>query len=190
MEATFFTEVELQQMLELARQSLLSAFEIRAKPLLPEWLEAPGSCFVTLTRQGRLRGCIGTLEPCRSLGRDLIENARNAAFSDPRFAPLERDELAELEIEVSVLTPFQSLDVATEAELLAELKPGVDGVIVEEKGRRATFLPTVWQQLSDPREFIAALRDKAGLSPYEWSDQVRWSRYETQHVKGKLLRNE
>ncbi|MBV1786561.1 AmmeMemoRadiSam system protein A [Marinobacterium sp. D7] len=190
MAATSFTEDQLRQMLALSRESLLSAFELCDKPQVPGWLEAPGSCFVTLTSHGRLRGCIGTLEPVRSLGRDLIENARNAAFSDPRFSPLERNELGDIELEVSVLTPALQINVDTEAELLAELRPGVDGVIVEEEGCRATFLPTVWEQLPEPQEFIAALRSKAGLSPFAWSDRMRWYRYETQHAKGRLLVNE
>ncbi|GGB90534.1 hypothetical protein GCM10011352_15700 [Marinobacterium zhoushanense] len=189
MEATSFTDDELEQMLTLSRESLLSSFDLCSKPQVPEWLEAPGCCFVTLSRQGRLRGCIGTLEPIRSLGRDLIENARNSAYSDPRFSSLERDELGDLEVEVSVLTPSRQISVDTEAELLAELQPGVDGVIVEEDGCRATFLPTVWEQLPEPQEFIAALRTKAGLSPFAWSDRMRWYRYETQHVKGRLLVN-
>lgn len=174
-------------MLALARNSLLSAFGLCEKPLPPDWLDAPRACFVTLTNTGVLRGCIGTLEPRRSLGRDLIENACNAAFSDPRFPPVTEAELPSMDIEISVLTSARLIDIASEAELLAELRPGVDGVIVEDHGRRATFLPTVWEQLPKVEDFVAALKRKAGLPANGDSGTMHWFRYETQHAESSVL---
>ncbi|MBR9882546.1 MAG: AmmeMemoRadiSam system protein A [Oceanospirillales bacterium] len=187
MAVTSFTEPDLQRMLELASRSLLSAFGLVEPPSVPVLLESPGACFVTLTKGGELRGCIGSLEPRRSLGLDLIENARHAAFSDPRFPPVRKEELDRLELEVSVLTPSREMKVLTEQELMAELRPGIDGVIVEGEGYRATFLPSVWEQLDSPEAFVAALKRKAGMAPNFWSDGLRWFRYETLRVKGFLL---
>ncbi len=184
-----YTLEQRQAMLALARQSLLGAFKTPpVTPDYPDWLQAPGACFVTLTQQGgELRGCIGSLEPRRALGADLIANARMAAFSDPRFPPVTGAELARLNIAVSILTPAEPIAVSSEAELLAALRPGVDGVIVELDGQRATFLPSVWQQLPQPVEFVAALKRKAGLSAHLWSERMRWQRYTTVGASGALV---
>jgi uncharacterized protein len=128
-------------------------------------LRAPGASFVTLTQAGRLRGCIGSLEAWRPLADDVCANAVAAAFADPRFAPLAAEELPATRVEVSLLTPAEPIVFAGEDELLASLRPGVDGVILECGGRRATFLPQVWQQLPEPRQFLAQLKRKAGLAP-------------------------
>src|SRR5690606_34011985 len=114
---------------------------------LPPRLALPGASFVSLHRAGRLRGCMGRLEPSRPLAEDVAGNARAAAYFDPRFAPLAADERDDLELEISVLGRPEPLVVADEAELLALLRPGIDGLIVHERGRRATFLPAVWRQL-------------------------------------------
>ncbi len=140
-------------------------------------LERPGATFVTLTRDGELRGCIGSLEPRRPLGRDVHENAIAAAFRDPRFAPLAAAEFGSTSIEVSLLSPCESLHVADEEHLLAQLRPGVDGLTIECDHRRATFLPQVWESLVEPRQFVAALKHKAGLRADFWSAQVNASRY-------------
>jgi AmmeMemoRadiSam system protein A len=137
-----------------------------------------GATFVTLMRNGQLRGCIGTLEAFRELAIDVRENAVAAAFRDPRFLPLQRAEFETTSVEVSLLGPSEPVPVADEDDLLARLRPGVDGVILEHGGRRATFLPQVWESLADPREFVAALKRKAGLPADFWSSRLNVRRYE------------
>lgn len=140
------------------------------------WLDAPGASFVTLTSGrapgGALRGCIGSLGARRPLREDVEANAVAAALHDPRFAPLTARELDDTVVEVSVLSAPAALPVADEAELLARLRPGVDGVVLSACGRRATFLPQVWEQLPDPADFLARLRRKAGLPADYWGRDV------------------
>ena len=140
------------------------------------WLDAPGASFVTLTSGrapgGALRGCIGSLEARRPLREDVEANAVAAALHDPRFAPLTARELDDTVVEVSVLSAPTVLPAADEAELLARLRPGVDGVVLSACGRRATFLPQVWEQLPDPADFLARLRRKAGLPADYWGRDV------------------
>ena len=140
------------------------------------WLDAPGASFVTLTSGrapgGALRGCIGSLGARRPLREDVEANAVAAALHDPRFAPLTARELDETVVEVSVLSAPTVLPAADEAELLARLRPGVDGVVLSACGRRATFLPQVWEQLPDPADFLARLRRKAGLPADYWGRDV------------------
>jgi AmmeMemoRadiSam system protein A len=161
-----------------ARLALDRAFgSDRAAAVAHAELDRPGATFVTLTRYGGLRGCIGTLEAHRPLRHDVEENTLNAAFRDPRFAPLPAAELAGTRIEVSLLRAPVPLPIAGEDDLLQRLQPGVDGVVLAFRGRRATFLPQVWESLPEPREFIAALKAKAGLAAGFWHDEVRVSRY-------------
>ena len=140
------------------------------------WLDAPGASFVTLTSGrapgGALRGCIGSLEARRPLREDVEANAVAAALHDPRFAPLTARELDDTVVEVSVLSAPAALPAADEAELLTRLRPGVDGVVLSACGRRATFLPQVWEQLPDPADFLARLRRKAGLPADYWGRDV------------------
>lgn len=148
-----------------------------ALPPGPSWLREPGACFVTLTRQGALRGCVGTLEAYRPLGTDVRENALAAAFRDPRFTPLAREEFEAVRVEVSLLSPTEALVVADEEQALAAMRPGIDGIVFEYRHFRSTFLPQVWEQLPDPADFLARLKSKAGLPADFWSDAVRLSRY-------------
>lgn len=141
------------------------------------WLQVPGASFVTLTRQGALRGCIGTLQAHRPLGDDVRANAVAAAFRDPRFAPLSLAEFDAICVEVSLLSPAEPISATSEREALASLRPHVDGVVLEFGHHRSTFLPQVWEQLPDPVEFIAQLKRKAGLSMNFWDAGVRLSRY-------------
>ncbi|QQS01860.1 MAG: AmmeMemoRadiSam system protein A [Austwickia sp.] len=148
----------------------------------PAWLAEPGAAFVTLHVPGgggrpRLRGCIGTIEPYRSLREDVQGNARAAAFSDPRFPALTAPELAHLDIEVSVLSPREPLPYADRADLVAQLRPGVDGLVLEYGGRRGTYLPQVWDQIPDPADFLASLVTKARLPQGFWSDDIVLWRY-------------
>jgi AmmeMemoRadiSam system protein A len=140
-------------------------------------LEAPGATFVTLFKNGLLRGCIGTLEAQRPLGVDVRANAVAAAFDDPRFPRLGADEFMDTSVEVSLLSAPEILTADGEQALLAQLRPGVDGVVLEVAGRRATFLPQVWDSLRDPTEFLAELKHKAGLPIDFWSAAVHISRY-------------
>ncbi|EAR20402.1 AmmeMemoRadiSam system protein A [Nitrococcus mobilis] len=175
---------ERQRLLELARASLSHGLSSgRALPIaLQEWpahLCEPAASFVTLRRADQLLGCIGSLEARRPLVQDIAENAYAAGTRDPRFAPLRPAELAEAVVEISVLTPPQALSVASEWELLAQLRPGVDGLILEWQGRCSTFLPTVWRQLPRPSDFLGGLRLKAGLQAEFWASGVTFYRYQT-----------
>lgn len=147
-----------------------------------EQLRDVGACFVTLEKNGRLRGCIGSLEPTRSLAEDVVQNALAAAFRDPRFPQLSADELRDVDIEVSVLgrpRPLQNEGDSplTERFVLESLKPGEDGVIFEWGPHRATFLPQVWEQLPEPQEFLNQLKAKAGLPADFWADDVEVQTY-------------
>lgn len=142
-----------------------------------ERLAQPGATFVTLRRAGALRGCIGSIEPLRPLGQDVQENAVGAALRDPRFDPLTAAEYAHVSVEVSLLSAREPIEAAAEEQLLRGLRPGVDGLLIEYGGRRATFLPAVWDALPEPREFLAALKKKAGLPSGFWSPELRASRY-------------
>jgi AmmeMemoRadiSam system protein B/AmmeMemoRadiSam system protein A len=133
--------------------------------------------FVTLQRHGELRGCVGGLEAEAELRLDLPRHARAAAFEDPRFSPLRIEELEGLRIEVSLLTPAEAIDANSEADVLAALRPGVDGVILTAGARRATFLPQVWQQVGSATEFLRQLKLKAGLHPDAWSAGFGVARY-------------
>lgn len=143
----------------------------------PAWLAEPGASFVTLTTRGALHGCVGSLTARRPLGDDVAENARSAAFRDHRFPPLGADDFAETSIEVSVLSPPEPFDVVDEAQARARLRPGIDGVVLTFDGRRATFLPQVWDKLPDPADFLAHLKLKAGLPASFWDPEVRLARY-------------
>jgi uncharacterized protein len=146
----------------------------------PEALQAIRATFVTLHIGGALRGCIGTLEPRRPLVVDVAHNAFGAAFQDPRFPPLTRPEFPPLDIHLSVLTPPEPMRFDSEADLLRQIRPGIDGLVIEDLGRRGTFLPAVWAQLPTPAEFFEHLRYKAGLPPGYWSNTLLVSRYTTE----------
>ncbi|MBT8769081.1 AmmeMemoRadiSam system protein B [Metapseudomonas boanensis] len=141
------------------------------------WLHEPGASFVTLTHQGRLRGCIGTIEAHRRLIEDVQENAIAAATRDPRFDALTRDELARTRIEVSLLSATEVLAFTSERQALEQLRPGVDGIILEYGRARGTFLPQVWDSLPQPNEFLAMLKRKAGLPADFWHTDIRLARY-------------
>ncbi|BBB26375.1 AmmeMemoRadiSam system protein A [Amphritea japonica] len=133
---------------------------------------------MTLKVNGQLRGCIGNLEANSSLVDAVVRNSYLAAFRDQRFQPVSEAELAVLEYEVSVLTPMVSLDIVSEADLLAKIRPGIDGLVFEAEGHRSTFLPSVWEQLTQSEEFLSQLRKKAGLAANYWSDNVQCWTYQ------------
>jgi len=144
------------------------------------WLDEPGATFVTLMLNGRLRGCIGSLEAHRPLIDDVRHNAAAAAFRDPRFMPLNEVEFADTAIEVSVLGAPERISFSSEADALAQLHRGEDGVILEYGPHRATYLPQVWAHLPDPQSFVEELKVKAGLPEDFWSDDIKLSRYTVQ----------
>ncbi|MEO5362771.1 MAG: AmmeMemoRadiSam system protein B [Magnetococcus sp. DMHC-8] len=148
---------------------------------MAEWAN-PGACFVTLTKQGQLRGCIGSLQAHRPLAVDVLENSLAAALHDPRFPPVTAGELAELQVEVSILTPAQPFPYTDGEDLLRRLQPGVHGVILSRGGRRATFLPQVWEQLPDPQQFLQHLCLKAGLGRDCWRDKPDIAVYTVQKM--------
>jgi AmmeMemoRadiSam system protein A len=165
-------------LLALARASIAQALGLpRVAPDTAVWLQEPGACFVTLTQKGRLRGCIGSLQAHRALGQDVGANAVAAALHDPRFPPLTPEELVRTQVEVSVLSAMQPLTFRTQAQALAQLRPQVDGVVLEYAGQRGTFLPQVWEQLPTPQEFMAQLKRKAGLPADFWAEDVKLHRY-------------
>ena len=141
------------------------------------WLTEHGACFVTLKQKGELRGCIGSLQAQRALLDDIKLNAVAAALHDPRFPPLTAEELDITTVEISLLSAAQEMTVRDEADALAQLRPGVDGVIFEYARHHSTFLPQVWENLSQPRDFLAMLKRKAGLPDDFWAEGVKLSRY-------------
>jgi len=146
---------------------------------LPVALRDPAATFTTLRIEKELRGCRGTLKVVRPLAEDVSWTAFQAAFDDPRFAPVVEHELEVIRLEVSVLSPMEALPVSDEADLLEKLTPGTDGLVILAHGRSATFLPTVWGQLPEPQDFVAALKAKCGLKRDYWSDQLDFMRYRT-----------
>lgn len=146
----------------------------------PRPLREPGASFVTLQIRGELRGCIGSLQAYQPLVEDVAHNACAAAFSDPRFPPLSPQELPALEYHISILSAAEPIQFASEADLLRQIRPGVDGLILEDGRHRGTFLPTVWESLPDAVQFFQQLKLKAGLPADYWSDSLTVSRYTTE----------
>jgi hypothetical protein len=149
----------------------------------PRALRAARASFVTLQRDGQLRGCIGSLEALRPLIEDVSRNAYAAAFEDPRFPALTPPEFEQLDIHISVLSTPEPLQFVTEADVLAQLRPLVDGVVLQEGSRRGTFLPSVWEQLPAPDEFWRHLKLKAGLPADYWSPTLVVMRYTVESVR-------
>ena len=158
------------QLVARAREAVERSFSrTEARPADEAWWLEPAATFVTLTRGGQLRGCIGSVTPRRGLLEDVEHNARAAAFQDPRFSPLRADELDAVRFEVSLLGPLEPIRFTDEADALRQLRPHVDGVVLSWQRHRALFLPQVWDQLPEPSRFLAALKRKAGLSPDFWA---------------------
>jgi AmmeMemoRadiSam system protein A len=165
-------------LLPLARAAIAAKVGIEHRASADaEWLRTTGASFVTLTQQARLRGCIGTLRAARTLLEDVRHNAVAAAFSDPRFKPLTKDEYAAISVEVSVLSPLVPMHFSDERDALAQLRAGIDGLVFEYGHHRSTFLPQVWDIYRDAAEFVAHLKHKAGLPPDFWDAEVKLARY-------------
>ncbi|MEI7850723.1 MAG: AmmeMemoRadiSam system protein A [Kiritimatiellales bacterium] len=175
-----------QLLLAIARDAIFQGLEKRRTIYpnlgkLPAELREQRATFVTLTLGGNLRGCIGMLEACRPLAEDVAENARAAAFEDPRFDSLTKKEFEKLEIHISVLSPPEELMFSSEEDVLRQIRPGIDGLILQEGFQRGTFLPSVWEELPAKKLFWAHLKRKAGLPTDYWSDTLRVFRYTTEY---------
>lgn len=176
-----------RKLLELARESIRQGLE-SGRPLrvnssdFSRAVSGLGASFVTLTLNGKLRGCIGHLEARQPLVQDVAENAYLAAFRDPRFPSLSREEFVRIRLSISILNPPEAVEFDSEQELLNKLRAGIDGLILKEGHQQGTFLPSVWESLPDPAEFLHHLKQKAGLPADYWSDSIQISRYTTQSI--------
>jgi len=172
-------EVAGRTLVGLAHAAISARLDKRdpPRPAGGAWLAQPGCTFVTLTQAGRLRGCIGSLAPRLSLGADVVSNAQSAAFSDPRFKPMTASDWAATQTEVSLLSAAKPIQFADEEDLLGQIVPGEDGLILEVPGHRGTFLPQVWESLPDKRQFLAQLKLKAGLPADFRTGRCRVLRY-------------
>ncbi len=184
--SSVFTSSHKQQLLQLAGESIRKGLcgetlAVRTSDYA-EPLRLLRATFVTLQVDEELRGCIGTLEARRTLVEDVASNAYGAAFRDTRFSALTWPEYERLDIHISVLSLPEPMQFSSEADLLAQLRPRVDGLVIEESFYRGTFLPSVWEQLPDPREFLRQLKRKAGLPADYWSNSLRVQRYTTESI--------
>ena len=181
-----YTSAQRRELLAVARASIEAG--LRGERLAvktadyPPALREPHATFVTLHVGTALRGCVGSLETRRPLVEDVAHNARAAAFEDTRFAPLTPVEFGRLQIHISVLGAPESLPSGSEADVLRQLRPGVDGLILEEGMHRGTFLPAVWDELPAPRDFLRQLKRKAGLPVEYWSRTIRVRRYTVESI--------
>jgi len=165
-------------LLPLARTAIASELGLgHAASEDRQWLKQQGACFITLMREGKLRGCIGTLRPHRALAEDVKANAVGAAFRDPRFTPLTATEFAGISVEISVLSALEPMSFGDEPDALRQLRAGTDGVVFQYGHHTSTFLPQVWEDFREPSDFMAHLKYKAGLPPDFWDATVQLSRY-------------
>jgi AmmeMemoRadiSam system protein A len=190
----WLSEDEGKYLLRVARETIKNRLGNIEEPHI-NWKEIPEKfqerlgTFVTVTIEDNLRGCIGHIIPRESLIEGIKENAINAAFKDPRFHPLTKEEFYRIEIEISILTSPQELSYTGAEDLLKKLRPGIDGVIIKKGFYEATFLPQVWEQLSDKEEFLSHLCLKAGLSPDSWKkEKLHVSTYQVQAFEEKELK--
>lgn len=180
-------ETNQQRLMSLAKDSIWHGLQT-GRPITIDLADYPPeltelrATFATLQLNQQLRGCIGMLEPIRPLAQDIAENAYSAAFRDPRFPPLEAYEFDDLDVHLSILTPSAPVLFSSEQDLLSQLQPGIDGLILEEGHRRGTFLPSVWESLPEPEQFLRQLKRKAGLLPGYWSPNIRIFRYQTEII--------
>ncbi|MBC8520176.1 MAG: AmmeMemoRadiSam system protein A [Gammaproteobacteria bacterium] len=174
-------------MLELAHSSIQYGVDhgrvstVKLEELPPQ-LQELGACFVTLEIESQLRGCIGSLEAYQPLAEDLVKNSFAAAFQDPRFPPLGAEEFIRTAIKISLLTPASPINFKSEDDLIRQIRPGIDGLILSDRGYRGTFLPSVWEQLPSPELFVQHLKQKAGLPANYWTDTIKVERYQTELI--------
>ncbi len=183
---TALSSEDRQTLLDLARASIEKGlcgemFDIKPQNYSPA-LQAHAASFVTLHVNNKLRGCIGTLEAEQPLVQDVVKNAYAAAFNDPRFSALTWQEFGRLDIHLSILNPPEPIRFKSEEDLIRQLRPGVDGLILKDGLNRGTFLPSVWESLPQPRDFLQHLKRKAGLPADHWSDTIKVDRYTTESI--------
>jgi AmmeMemoRadiSam system protein A len=183
-----FSEAQKECLLGIARVSIQHGLDT-GHPLvinLDDYdteLTEQGACFVTLQINNELRGCIGSLEAHRPLVEDVADNAFAAAFRDPRFPQLSQEEYDDLQYHISVLDKPEPMAFSSEQDLLQQIRPGIDGLILHDKFHKGTFLPSVWEGLPEPVDFLRHLKLKAGLSPDYWSDTIQVERYTVEDIK-------
>lgn len=174
-------------LMKICKKSILAGIEDKEPDLdyeeMPPVLFEKGACFVTLEKHGSLRGCIGSIVAHQSLIEDLVKNAYNAAFSDPRFMPVEADEFNDLSIAISLLSAPEKMTFKDEDDLLTQIVQGEDGIIIKDGMHQAVYLPSVWEQLPDKKMFLNSLKQKAGLSATHFSETFEAFRYKTEYVK-------
>jgi AmmeMemoRadiSam system protein A len=176
-------------LLSLARTAIARSLALPApRTATAWWLLKPGASFVSLIQESRLRGCVGTMRARRPLAQDVKQNAVAAATRDPRFSSLKPDELESVLIEVSLLSALQELRFASEEDAISQLRPGLDGVFMEYRGQRGTFLPQVWQALPQREEFFTQLKAKTSLPRAFWSNEVKLWRYTIEKWKEDELK--
>ena len=170
--------------IDICRQAIKSKFEPDIEEIkYPQIFGRIGACFVTLEKNNNLRGCIGSVIARRPLINDIIMNAKNSAFSDPRFLPVQQNEISQLKIAVSILSEPKKMSFTDENDLLRQMRPNIDGIIIKDGIYQAVYLPSVWEQLPDKREFLETLKVKAGLNPDYFSDTFEAYRFETVYIK-------
>lgn len=175
-----------QVLLNLARQSIKAELEKKSPEIHPKeispTLTQKQASFVTLTAEQKLRGCIGHLDPIQELYKDVTENARAAAFQDPRFMPLTLEEFKRIAIEISVLSKSETLEYDSLSSLIKHLAENKPGVVLKQGIRKATFLPQVWGEVKGAREFLTHLSIKAGLAPDEWTRDAEIETYTVEKI--------
>jgi len=177
-EEGFQRDIRGEVLIPIARDAIGDMFGLRYPTNEGHlFLQEFGATFITLNRNGRLRGCIGSLQAHRTLLQDVRANAKAAAFLDPRFEPLTQTEFATTRVEVSLLSASQPIEFEAEVEALSRIRPGIDGLILEHGGNRGTFLPQVWESIPEPSEFLRQLKRKAGLDEDFWAPDLRLHRY-------------
>lgn len=183
-----FTATEKQILLDLAYESMQytllhdEVMEVRLSKFNTK-LQQLRACFVTLHLHDKLRGCIGSIEAYQPLVADIVHNAHAAAFQDPRFTPLTTAELPELELHISVLSEPEPMQFTSEEDLITQLRPHIDGLLLQDRGHRGTFLPSVWNSLPEPQDFLIHLKLKAGLPADYWSDTIEIERYTVEAIE-------
>jgi uncharacterized protein len=187
------TAADRSALLDVARRAIEAGLHDRRLRVetgrVSDALRSVRASFVTLRVQGELRGCVGTVDARRALVEDIAWNAHAAAFRDPRFPPVSRSELEALDVHLSVLSAPEPVHAGSERELIAQLRPHIDGLVIEAGPFRGTFLPAVWDQLPEPVDFLRQLKRKAGLPADYWSATLAVSRYTVESVpKGDAIR--
>ncbi len=182
----FIKEYYSDYLLKLCKSSILSEFENnKIETQYPAVFDELGACFVTLKKHGNLRGCIGSIIAHRSLFNDLIQHSKNAAFNDPRFKPVVKDEVNDLKINISLLSNPKQIAFCDETDLLNKIIPYKDGIIIKDKGFQAVYLPSVWEELPDKEVFLKSLKMKAGMPADYFSPTFEAYRFETEYIEEK-----